>query len=59
MKITVKGTREEITELISEIQAQSNQVAALDREVKTLLDLEIERRKAALKELEEQGKLSI
>ncbi len=59
MKITVKGTQEEITELISEIQAQSNQVAALDREVKTLLDLEIERRKAALKELEEQGKLSI
>ena len=59
MKITVKGTREEITGLISEIQAQSNRVAALEREVKTLLDFEMERRNAALKKLEEQGKLSI
>lgn len=49
MKIIIKGTKEEIADLISEVQGQQNTVIALAKEVESLQKYLLVERKAWLK----------
>lgn len=51
MKIIIKGTKEEIADLISETQGQQNTVIALAKEVEGLQKYLLVERKAWLKKI--------